>query len=148
MGGWQIIWMKSFLLMDFHHLEKRMLRELRSSSELLTWARTIFHHLANYRLSLRCSCSGTAILYFRNKFTGKPAGYGLVYFDTDASALMAMHKLNNKTIPNSQPPIRWQLNHSSAQVRFVYLYFYYFKIRLKPYKYKINAIPFILKRTN
>ena len=51
----------------------------------------------------------------RNKFTGKPAGYGLVYFDTDASALMAMHKLNNKTIPNSQPPIRWQLNHSSAQ---------------------------------
>jgi len=51
----------------------------------------------------------------KNKFTGKPAGYGLVYFDTDASALMAMHKLNNKTIPNSQPPIRWQLNHSSAQ---------------------------------
>lgn len=51
----------------------------------------------------------------KNKFTGKPAGYGLVYFDTDASALMAMHKLNNKTIPNSQPPIRFQLNHSSAQ---------------------------------
>ena len=42
----------------------------------------------------------------RNKFTGRPAGYGLVYFDTDASALMAMHKLNNKTVPNSQPPIR------------------------------------------
>jgi len=51
----------------------------------------------------------------KNKFTGKPAGYGLVYFDTDASALMAMHKLNNKTVPNSQPPIRFQLNHSSAQ---------------------------------
>jgi len=51
----------------------------------------------------------------KNKFTGKPAGYGLVYFDTDASALMAMHKLNGKTIPNSQPPIRFQLNHSSAQ---------------------------------
>jgi len=51
----------------------------------------------------------------KNKFTGKPAGYGFVYFDTDASALMAMHKLNGKTIPNSQPPIRFQLNHSSAQ---------------------------------
>ena len=51
----------------------------------------------------------------KNKFTGRPAGYGLVYFDTDASALMAMHKLNNKTVPNSQPPIRFQLNHSSAQ---------------------------------
>jgi len=53
----------------------------------------------------------------RNKFTGKPAGYGFVYFDTDASALMAMHKLNGKTIPNSQPPIRFQLNHSSAQAQ-------------------------------
>jgi len=51
----------------------------------------------------------------KNKFTGNPAGYGFVYFDTDASALMAMHKLNGKTIPHSQPPIRFQLNHSSAQ---------------------------------
>jgi len=53
----------------------------------------------------------------RNKFSGRPAGYGFIYFDTDASALMAMHKLNGKTIPNSQPPIRFQLNHSSAQAQ-------------------------------
>ena len=51
----------------------------------------------------------------KNKFTGEAAGYGFIYFDTDASALIAMHKLNGKIIPNSQPPVRFQLNHSSAQ---------------------------------
>jgi RNA recognition motif-containing protein len=50
----------------------------------------------------------------KNKFTGEPAGYGFIYFDTDASALIAMHKLNGKIIPNSQPPVRFQLNHSSG----------------------------------
>ena len=51
----------------------------------------------------------------RNKFTDLSSGYALIQFDTDASALMAMHKLNGKLVPNSQPPIRFQLNHSSAQ---------------------------------
>lgn len=51
----------------------------------------------------------------KNKFTGQAAGYGFIYFDSDASALIAMHKLNGKIIPNSQPPVRFQLNHSSAQ---------------------------------
>ena len=51
----------------------------------------------------------------RNKFTDLSSGYALIQFDTDASALMAMHKLNGKVVPNSQPPIRFQLNHSSAQ---------------------------------
>jgi len=51
----------------------------------------------------------------KNKFTGEAAGYGFIYFDSDASALIAMHKLNGKIIPNSQPPVRFQLNHSSAQ---------------------------------
>jgi RNA recognition motif-containing protein len=44
----------------------------------------------------------------KNKFTGEPAGYCFIYFDTDASALIAMHKLNGKIIPNSQPPVRFQ----------------------------------------
>jgi len=56
-----------------------------------------------------------SISIVKNKFTGEAAGYGLIHFDTDASALMAMHKLNGKIVPNSQPPIRFQLNHSSAQ---------------------------------
>jgi len=51
----------------------------------------------------------------KNKFTGEPAGYGFIYFDCDASALIAMHKLNGKIIPKSQPPVRFQLNHSSGQ---------------------------------
>jgi len=51
----------------------------------------------------------------RNKFTGELATYGFLQFDSDAAALMTMHKLNGKIIPNSQPPIRFQLNHASAK---------------------------------
>ena len=39
----------------------------------------------------------------KNKFTGEPASYGFINFDNDPAALMAMHKLNGKIIPNSQP---------------------------------------------
>ena len=39
----------------------------------------------------------------KNKFTGEPASYGFINFDSDPSALMAMHKLNGKIIPSSQP---------------------------------------------
>ena len=53
-----------------------------------------------------------SIQIVKNKFTGETAGYGFIYFDSDASALIAMHKLNGKIIPNSQPPVRFQLNHS------------------------------------
>jgi len=34
-------------------------------------------------------------------------------FPDDFSALTAMHKLNNKMIPNSQPPTKYRLNHTS-----------------------------------
>ena len=44
-----------------------------------------------------------SIKVIKNKFTGEPASYGFVNFDSDPSALMAMHKLNGKIIPNSQP---------------------------------------------
>ena len=39
----------------------------------------------------------------RNKYTGELATYGFLQFDSDAAALMTMHKLNGKIIPNSQP---------------------------------------------
>ena len=39
----------------------------------------------------------------KNKFTGEPASYGFINFDSDPAALMAMHKLNGKIIPNSTP---------------------------------------------
>lgn len=47
------------------------------------------------------SLTGTRII--RNKFTGDLAGYGLLTFTSQATALMVMHKLNSKIIPNSQP---------------------------------------------
>ena len=56
-----------------------------------------------------------SIKRIRNKYTGALATYGFLTFESDASALMAMHKLNGKIIPNSQPPVRFQLNHASAK---------------------------------
>ena len=44
-----------------------------------------------------------SIKVMRNKFTGEPASYGFVNFDNDHQALMAMHKLNGKVFPNTNP---------------------------------------------
>jgi RNA recognition motif-containing protein len=55
----------------------------------------------------------TGIKLLKNKFTGEAAGYCFVQFQDDFSALTAMHKLNNKMIPNSQPPTKYRLNHTS-----------------------------------
>ncbi|KAJ8673112.1 hypothetical protein QAD02_004374 [Eretmocerus hayati] len=50
----------------------------------------------------------------RNRYTGEPAGYCFVHFPTDEMALDAMHKLNGKVIPGSNPPVRFRLNHAST----------------------------------
>lgn len=50
----------------------------------------------------------------RNRYTGEPAGYCFVHFPTDEMALDAMHKLNGKIIPGSNPPVRFRLNHAST----------------------------------
>jgi len=55
----------------------------------------------------------SGVKMMKNKFTGEPAGYCFVQFPDDFSALTAMHKLNNKMIPNSQPPTKFRLNHTS-----------------------------------
>ena len=44
-----------------------------------------------------------SVKIIKNKFTGAQASYGFIHFDSDAAALMAMHKLNNKMIPHSAP---------------------------------------------
>ena len=46
-----------------------------------------------------------SIKVMRNKFSGESASYGFVNFDSDHHALMAMHKLNGKVIPNTNPVI-------------------------------------------
>jgi hypothetical protein len=44
----------------------------------------------------------------KNKFTGQVAGYGFVNFSNDQQALTAMHRLNGKIMPYSQPPTRYR----------------------------------------
>ena len=56
-----------------------------------------------------------SIKVMTNKFTGEPAGYGFINFDFDQRAILTMHKLGGKVIPNSNPPVRFKFNHSSAR---------------------------------
>lgn len=51
----------------------------------------------------------------RNKYTGEPAGYCFVHFQTDEIAVDAMHKLNGKPIPGTNPIVRFRLNSASNQ---------------------------------
>ena len=44
-----------------------------------------------------------SIKVMKNKITGEPASYGFINFDNDHHALIAMHRLNGKVIPNSNP---------------------------------------------
>jgi hypothetical protein len=52
-----------------------------------------------------------------NKFTGEPAGYGFINFETDQKAIYVMHRLGGKVIPNSNPPVRFKLNHNSTRLQ-------------------------------
>lgn len=67
-------------------------------------------------LALMGEDSIVSIKVIKNKFTGEPASYGFINFTSDANALMAMHKLNGKIIPNSTPPVRFKLNHNSTRL--------------------------------
>ncbi|XP_017116752.1 tRNA selenocysteine 1-associated protein 1 [Drosophila elegans] len=55
----------------------------------------------------------TTVRLMRNKYTGEPAGYCFVNFISDDHALDAMHKLNGKTIPGTNPIVRFRLNSAS-----------------------------------
>jgi len=50
----------------------------------------------------------------RNKITGELCGYCFVHFENDEEAIKAMHKLNGKFIPNSNPPTRFRLNNATS----------------------------------
>ncbi|XP_055385231.1 tRNA selenocysteine 1-associated protein 1 [Condylostylus longicornis] len=49
----------------------------------------------------------------RNKYTGEPSGYCFVNFSSDDKAIDAMHKLNGKPIPGTNPIVRFRLNSAS-----------------------------------
>ncbi|KAH8393764.1 tRNA selenocysteine 1-associated protein 1 [Drosophila serrata] len=55
----------------------------------------------------------TTVRLMRNKYTGEPAGYCFVNFMSDDHALDAMHKLNGKPIPGTNPIVRFRLNSAS-----------------------------------
>uniref|UniRef100_A0A1A9ZKE8 tRNA selenocysteine-associated protein 1 n=1 Tax=Glossina pallidipes TaxID=7398 RepID=A0A1A9ZKE8_GLOPL len=55
----------------------------------------------------------TTVRLMRNKYTGEPAGYCFVNFATDEQAMDAMHKLNGKPIPGTNPIVRFRLNSAS-----------------------------------
>ena len=50
------------------------------------------------------------------KFSDETAGYGFINFANDQTAVTVMHKLNGKMMPNTNPPVRWRLNHSSNRL--------------------------------
>lgn len=51
----------------------------------------------------------------RNKYTSEPAGYCFVHFNSDEQSVDAMHKLNGKPIPGTNPIVRFRLNSASNQ---------------------------------
>jgi len=57
-----------------------------------------------------------SIKVMTNKFTGEPAGYGFINFDSDQTAIIAMHRMGGKIIPNSNPPVRFKLNLNSTRL--------------------------------
>lgn len=58
-----------------------------------------------------------SIKVMTNKFTGEPAGYGFINFESDQRAILTMHRLGGKVIPNSNPPVRFKLNHNSTRLQ-------------------------------
>lgn len=38
-------------------------------------------------------------------------------FDRDQRAILTMHRLGGKVIPNSNPPVRFKLNHNSTRLQ-------------------------------
>lgn len=57
-----------------------------------------------------------AVKLMRNKYTGEAAGYCFVNFLSDEQAIDAMHKLNGKPIPGTNPVVRFRLNSASNNV--------------------------------
>ncbi|XP_063700787.1 tRNA selenocysteine 1-associated protein 1 [Culicoides brevitarsis] len=58
-----------------------------------------------------------SVKLMRNKYSGEAAGYCFVSFKADEAAMDAMHKLNGKPIPGTNPVVRFRLNNASNSVR-------------------------------
>lgn len=58
----------------------------------------------------KCGEDPHAVKLMKNKYTGEAAGYCFVNFNSDEQAIDAMHKLNGKPIPGTNPIVRFRLN--------------------------------------
>lgn len=54
-----------------------------------------------------------SVKLMRNKYTGETAGYCFVSFKAEEAAMDAMHKLNGKPIPGTNPIVRFRLNNAT-----------------------------------
>jgi len=69
--------------------------------------------------SLQASGEGNGLVsikVIKNRVTGEHATYGFINFVSDHNALLAMHRLNGKMMPNTNPPIKYKLNHNSTRL--------------------------------
>jgi len=57
-----------------------------------------------------------SIKVIKNRVTGEHSTYGFINFVSDHNALLAMHRLNGKIMPNTNPPIKYKLNHNSTRL--------------------------------
>lgn len=60
-----------------------------------------------------------AVKLMKNKWSGEAAGYCFVNFMNDEQAIDAMHKLNGKSIPGTNPVVRFRLNSASNNVSYI-----------------------------
>lgn len=80
-----------------------------------------------------------AVKLMKNKYTGEAAGYCFVNFNSDEQAIDAMHKLNGKPIPGTNPVVRFRLNSASNSVS-VCLVALMFTINILPHTLQQNKV--------
>jgi len=55
-----------------------------------------------------------SVKIMRNKFNGELSGYGFIQFQNEQIALAVLHRLNGKVIPNTNPVVKFKLNHAGV----------------------------------
>ena len=81
-----------------------------------------------------------SVKVIKNKFTGEPASYGFINFSTDHYALMAMHKLNGKVIPNTSPvsmvtSSNWFISTRGRYLRILHFKSFFYRPNIQHYNF-------------
>ncbi|CAG0919346.1 unnamed protein product, partial [Notodromas monacha] len=79
------------------------------------WIGDLTEYMDENFLSQACSAMGEysvrGVKVIRQKFTGKSMGYGFLQFNDESGAMETLARLQGKVIPNTNPPVRFKLNH-------------------------------------